>query len=209
MINIVVVNGSGLLRESLVYLIEKDSELHVTGCAENQEQTLALCSTLAPDVILIDIEMPGCDVFETAKQIKHLHSAVKVIFLASQADKKSGFFALKSGADGYLLKNITGSELILAIKCAANHMKIFHPMVFKVMEDEWMNTSESHPPDNLTIREMELIKYIAQGKSNKEIAKLLFLSEGRVKNIVTGILKKSALQHRTQLAVYAIKKRYI
>ncbi|KZZ84397.1 MULTISPECIES: response regulator transcription factor [Bacillaceae] len=213
MVNVLIVNGPGLLRESIVYLIEKDSELNVIGSAENGMQAVDLCSALAPDVILIDIEMPECDGFEAAKRIKHQFPHMKVIFLANQTDKKSGFFALKSGADGYLLKNIKGSELILAIKCAANNMKIFHPNALDgmdiFMEHEWRDGSVPHPADNLTIREIELVKYIAQGKSNKEIANILFLSEGRIKNIVTGILKKSALQHRTQLAVYAIKKRYI
>lgn len=209
MINVLIVNGTRLLRESLKYLIEKDSELKVVGSAENGTQAMDLCSTMNPNVVLLDVEMLLSDGMETARLIKNNFNHMKVIILTSQTDNE--IFA--AGADGYLLKDIKGSELILAVKCAANNMKIFHQNVLDGMEmfiEKKVKCSpEPHRANNLTIREIELIKYIAQGKSNKEIASILYLSEGRIKNIVTGILKKSALQDRTQLAVYAIKKRYI
>ncbi|MCD7034254.1 response regulator transcription factor [Metabacillus sp. GX 13764] len=208
MINVLMVNGTRLLRESLIYLIEKDSELKVIGSAENGVQALELCKTLAPDIVLIDVDSSGCEEIDAARLMKTRFPHMKIIILTSHKDSK----IFTAGADGYLLKSIKGSELILAVKCVANNMKLFHQDVLDGSEmffENYMNKYEPRPDSSLTIREIELIKYIAEGKTNKEIAGILYLSEGRIKNIVTGILKKSALQDRTQLAVYAIKQRYV
>ncbi|MBL0386898.1 response regulator transcription factor [Tumebacillus sp. ITR2] len=205
MINVLIVDSTRILRESLLHLIEKDSELRVVGSAENGLQAVESCGTLAPDVVLMDVAMPECDGIEATRIIKRKFSTIKVVILTHQTDKEYVASALKSGADGYLFKDIKGSELVLAVKCVAGNMRVYHHDVLEGL-DIYI---ENRNPINQTRREIELIRYIAQGKSNKEIAGILNLSEGRIKNIITGILKKNDLQDRTQLAVYAITKRYI
>jgi DNA-binding NarL/FixJ family response regulator len=215
MINILIVDSTRILRESLIHLIQKDGELKVVGSAENGLQAVDSCGTLAPDVVLMDVVMPECDGIEATRMIKTKFRDIKVLILTHQTGKENVASALKSGADGYVCKDIKGSELILAVKCVASNMKIFHPNVLDGMdlfiEDQAKNDSEQQAMNsmNVTSREIELIRYIAQGKSNKEIASLFHLSEGRIKNIITGILKKNHLQDRTQLALHAFEKRYI
>jgi DNA-binding NarL/FixJ family response regulator len=215
MINILIVDSTSILRESLKHLIEKDSELKVVGIAENGLQAVDSCGTLAPDVVLMDVVMPECDGIEAIRIIKRKFHDIKVLILTSQTNTENVASALKSGADGYVFKDIKGSELVLAVKCVASNMKIFHHNVLDGMdifvENKVKNYSEQQAMNTmkLTRREIELIRYIAQGKSNKEIASIFNLSEGRIKNIITGILKKNDLQDRTQLAVNAINKKYI
>lgn len=215
MINILIVDSTRILRESLEHLFEKDSELKVVGSAENGFQAVESCGALAPDVVLMDVVMPECGGIEATRNIKSKFRDVKVLILTNQTDQENVVSALRSGADGYVVKDIKGCELILAVKCVASNLKIFHPHVLDRIDFFVENTGKHHVGQqsmyttNLTRREIEVIRYIAQGKSNKEIASLLYLSEGRIKNIITGILKKNDLQDRTQLAVFAIDNRFI
>ncbi|KEO84949.1 response regulator transcription factor [Tumebacillus flagellatus] len=183
MVKVLIADSTRIFRESLKHLIEQDSELTVVGHAENGLQAVDSCGTLAPEVVIMDVVMPGCDGIKATRRIESKFHDSKVLILTNQTDTENVASALKSGVDGYVFKDIKGCELILAVKCVASNLKIFHPNAFDGM--------------GLCIQ--------TSGKSNKEIAGLFHLSEGRIKNIITGILKKNNLHDRTQLALYAIE----
>lgn len=215
MIKVVIVDDVRLLRESLKHTIEMDKDIEVIATAENGEEALALCEKLFPDVVLMDIVMPVCDGLLATKLIKDRNKSVNIIILTTLKDEESILRAYDYGADGYILKDVNANELILAIKSVANGFKVLHRNVLEDISID-LHIRNKKTADNeesfkcaLSNRELGILRLIAQGKSNKEIASLVNLSEGRIKNIITGILRKFDLQDRTQLAVYAVQKKIV
>lgn len=214
-IKTVIVDDEIILRESLKRLIEMDEEISVVGCGGNGLEALELCQRLNPDVVLMDIVMPDCNGIDGTLLIKEKFPMVKVIILTTFDDDKNIAKALQNGADGYVLKMITPDDLILAIKSVAKGMSIMHRKVLNSVARQFDPINPSEPPINssipsqLTPREIELIRMIVDGKSNKEIAAEFFLAEGSVKNLVTSVLEKLNLKDRTQLAVFAVKNRLV
>lgn len=214
MINILIVDDQVILRESLKSLIEQDDEIKVAGCAGNGQEALEWCSHSLPDLVLMDIKMPICDGAEGTRLIKAGYPQVKVIVLTTFDDELNIARALQNGADGYVLKDIMPDELILSIKGVSKGMGIVHKRILHTMarQFETMNEAPAQKPENLphlTPRELDLIRLIVDGKSNREIAAELFLAEGSVKNLLTEILEKTNLKDRTQLAVFAVKNRLV
>lgn len=214
MIKVLVVDDQVILRESLKFIIEQDSEINVVGLAGNGKEALNLCRELVPDVVLMDIMMPICNGVEGTKLIKSQFSAVKVIILTTFNDDENISKAIKNGADGYVLKDIKPDELILAIKSVSKGFSIMHQTAMDTVAKQ-IDAETEHPKQelkldiNLTDRELSIIKLIVDGKSNKEIAESIFVTEGTVKNIITNILDKLKLKDRTQLAVFAVKNNIV
>lgn len=216
---VVIAEDEEVVREGIKFLIQQDKEIKVIGTASNGIEAFSLCKKMHPDIVLMDLGMPECDGVEGTELIKSEFPDIKILVLSSFSDNKEVCKALKNGADGYVHKDIKPEELINMIKSVVSGIKIVHPNVFfKTMGD--LNGSKEVIPDrkmrgkddgsvNLTEREKNVIQLIVKGKSNKEISDALFISEGRVKNIITKVLEKLELKDRTQLAVYAVKNKLI
>lgn len=215
MIKVVLVDDQVILRESLKFIIEQDSEIEVVGSAGDGREALKLCDRLLPNLVLMDIMMPGCDGVEGTRLIKEKYSSIKVIILTTFNDDDNISKALKNGADGYVLKDIKPDELILAIKSAAKGLGVIHKNAMTSVVRHFgtgnavPGPKEPGPDLDLTPREASIIKLIVDGNNNKEIAAALYLTEGSVKNIITGILAKLKMKDRTQLAVYAVKNNLV
>lgn len=211
MIKVIIADDSLIVRSGLKDIIEQDNDIEVIGLATNGNETLELCKKNQPDLILMDIKMPVCDGVEGTKLIKDKYSSVKVIIVTTFDDDSYINDALKNGADGYVLKDISDEDLIRTIKNTVNGFStvpgnIFHNFIVKNLTQNKASSSIASPySGNLTLREKEIIKLIVDGKDNKEIAKNLYLVEGTVRNIIHSILSKLKLKDRTQLAVFAIK----
>lgn len=212
MIRVVIADDQLILRESLKFIIEQDEEIEVPGSAGNGYEAYELCEKVKPDIVLMDIIMPVCDGIQGTKLIKERYQdSIKVIVLTTFNDDDNVTRAMDSGADGYILKDILPNELILAVKSAAHGFGVFHRSAVKTVTGKARavrnleQASDKKAVLNLTDREKSIIRLIVDGKNNKEIALELCITEGTVKNNITGILEKLELRDRTQLAVFAIK----
>ncbi len=216
MIKVLIVDDQVILRESLKFIVEQDPEIDVVGLAGNGKEALNLCKELVPDVVLMDIMMPVCNGVEGTKLIKSQFRSIRVIILTTFNDDENISKAIKNGADGYVLKDIKPDELILAVKSVAKGFSIMHHTAMDTFakQIDHENGANHHKQEfkldvNLTDRELSIIELIVDGKSNKEIAAKIFITEGSVKNIITSILEKLHLKDRTQLAVFAVKNNII
>lgn len=204
-----------MLRESIKFIIEQEEDLKVVGCAKDGMEALELCDSLHPDIVLMDIVMPVCDGIEGTRLIKAKHSKIKIIVLTTFHDDENISRVLKNGADGYVLKDVSPSALRLSIRSVMEGMPIIHQKVFNSVvnriDEVTVTDITGQKPDDIILseKEQEIIKLIVQGKSNKDIASAIYLSDGRVRNIISGILDKLDLKDRTQLAVYAVKNRLV
>lgn len=207
MIKVILADDQLLLRESISYLLENDNEIEVVGMCENGQDAIELCERLQPDVILMDIEMPGMNGVSATKIIKSRFPRVKVMILTTFENPDNIMESFVNNADGYLVKNISHKDLSRAIKCVNNGLTVIHESVKKIMVTRFQGLSEYHSryKDLLTSREIEIIKYIAAGLSNKEIAGKLSYSQGTIKNDVSKILDKLDMTDRMQIAVFAIE----
>jgi len=208
MIKVLIAEDQRLIGEGIKFIIEKSCEIEVVGIAKNGFEALELCKRFLPDVVLMDLKMPVCDGIEATKLIKFFMVKIKILILTTFDDEESVSEALKNGADGYLLKDISSEQLIATIKNVVIGLiiideKVYHNIVKKF--DSNLRKDEVH--HLLTKREKAVISLVIYSKTNKEIAFELEITEGRVKNIITSILKKLELVDRTALAVYAIKNK--
>lgn len=213
MINVIIADDQKLVREGIKMILGLYEEINILGEAENGQQLIALLENLQPDVILMDVRMPIMDGVQATKIIKDKYKNVKVIILTTFNDDEYIFKAIKYGADGYLL-NDSGSEYIIkAIKSVYNGAMLLDPDVtakvvkaFNSITNDNLSSNESdnlnHKLDVLTPREIDVAKLIAQGKNNKDICNILFLTQGTIKNYVTRILGKLSLNSRTELALF-------
>lgn len=211
MINVLLVEDQAIIRDGIKFIIERDSEIRVTGCAGNGQEALKFCRALQPDLVLMDIVMPICDGIEATRLIKEAYPEIKIIILTTFNDEKKAALAIKNGADGYILKDIEPEELLFTIKSTVKGLRVFHESAYGTIVGR-MNPDNEIPAINaengdlgLSTKEIEIIRRIVYGKSNKEISAMLNLSEGGVRNSISAILAKLNLKDRTQLAVYAIK----
>ena len=216
MIKVVIVDDQGILRESLKFIVEQDPEIKGIGLGGNGKEAFELCSSLNPDLVLMDIMMPGCDGVEGTKLIKSKFSHIKVIILTTFNDEENISKAIKNGANGYVLKDIKPDELILAVKSVSKGFSIMHHTALDTVAKQIDNRNNSTNVKrnqkveiNLTERELSIVKLIVDGKSNREIASSIYITEGSVKNIITNILEKLNLKDRTQLAVFAVKNNIV
>lgn len=216
MIKVVIADDQRLLSESLKSIIENDPDISVVDCVENGKEAFAVCGNTKVDLVLMDIRMPVCNGIEGTRLIKEAYQETKVLVLTTFEDDQSVYEALKSGADGYILKEITPQELIQAVKNTAKGFGIFSRSPFSSVVKQ-INTQDNdeRPRDSTDLgvelkeREIEIIRMVAEGMNNKEIAAKLCLSLGRTKNIISEILSKLCLNDRNQLASFAYKNKLI
>lgn len=207
-IKVLIADDQSIIRDGLKLILDMEDDLTVVGLAANGDEAFSLTEKLKPDVILMDIRMPKCDGVTGTQKISEAYPDVKIIILSTFLEDEYIFEALKYGAKGYLLKDVESDKLASSIRTVVNGGVLIDPAVAaKIVNGLGSNTKpktpESRKADELTGRETEIAKLIAEGNTNKEIAKLLFISEGTVKNHVTNILSKLYLRDRTQIALYA------
>jgi DNA-binding NarL/FixJ family response regulator len=210
MIRILLAEDQKMVRQGLKMMIETDPELRVTGEAANGTETVALCERQAFDIVLMDIRMPEMDGLEAARKILSRWPERKVLILTTFNDDEYALEALKIGASGYMLKDADPEMLIRSIRsCLSGGLPLEEQVAAKVMP-RLLRNSDSEPADpSLTPRELDIIRKIGEGRSNREIAEELALSVGTVKNHISQILDKLDLRDRTQLAIYAIRHRLV
>ncbi|MEB3180447.1 MAG: response regulator transcription factor [Nostocaceae cyanobacterium] len=209
MIKVLVVDDQSLVRQGLRALLELESDLDVVGEAENGQVAINLIPELSPDVILMDIRMPVVDGVAATKEITQNFPNIKILVLTTFDDDEYVAAAIKYGAMGYLLKDTPSEELAAAIRALHKGYTQLGPGIVKKLLIQYLPTvpinSPPPPPgfDELTPREKEVLRLIARGANNREIAQELFISEGTVKNHVTNILTRLNLRDRTQAAIFA------
>lgn len=208
MIRVLLVDDQSLIRQGLRALLELDAELEVVGEAENGQTAISLVKQLQPDVILMDIRMPIMDGVAATREICQEFPQIKVLVLTTFDDDEYVNAAMNNGAMGYLLKDTPSEELAIAIRAVDKGYTQLGPGIVKKLLHKFPPAASIEPPNpptvqELTPREMEVLKLIATGASNREIAQKLFISEGTVKNHVTNILNRLNLRDRTQAAIFA------
>lgn len=204
-IKVLIVDDHGVVRQGLRTYLELLDDIDVIGEAENGLEAVAQVRQQQPDVVLMDLVMPEMDGIEATHQVSATSPSTSVIVLSSFADDDRVFPAIKAGATGYLLKDVSPDDLAKAIRAVHAGETHLHPDITKKLVDQLVSprTDPTPTPDELTPRELEVLRLIAQGMSNREIAQALTISEKTVKSHVSNILSKLHLADRTQAAIYA------
>lgn len=207
MINVVLADDQVLLRESIGYILDNDEEIKVVGMVGDGNEAIDICKKLRPDIILMDIEMPKLDGVNATKTIKEKCNNTKVIILTTFENPDNIMESFVANADGYIVKNISHKDLILTVKCVYSGLTVIHESVKQIMIDRFKGLIDykSQYEDILSDKEIEIVRLIAQGNSNKEIAATLNYSEGTIKNNVSKILEKLDMSDRMQIAIFAIE----
>lgn len=207
MIKVILVDDQLLLRESISMLLENDEEIDVVATGENGNDAIKLCEIYNPDVVLMDIEMPELDGVGATKIIKEKFPDIKILILTTFENPDNIMESFFNDADGYIVKNISHKDLTRSIKCINNGLTVIHKSVKKIMMDRCKGLSnyKSKYKDILTDREVEIIKLISLGLSNKEIGAQLSFSQGTIKNNVSKILEKLDMSDRMQIAIFAME----
>jgi two-component system, NarL family, response regulator LiaR len=204
-ITVLVVDDHAVVREGVRAFLATQPDLAVVGTAASGEEALRLAAEHAPDVVLMDLVMPGMDGVETTRRLRQLTPRSQVLVLTSYDQDEHIFPAIRAGAQSYLLKEVGSVELAEAIRKVARGEAVLHPRVAARVIQELHGARRDQPNafTELSERELDVLKLIAEGRSNAEIAERLVISEKTVKSHVSNILDKLHLDDRTQAAVYA------
>jgi DNA-binding NarL/FixJ family response regulator len=202
------VDDQHLFTSGLGRLVAVQPDMEVVGEAHNGEEAVALCQELTPDVVLMDISMPVMDGVSATRRIKELVPSTKILILTVHADDAHVFRGIRAGASGYLLKDCTPEDLARAIRTVHAGDTIMAPDIARKMlaAFEHIGNRNAGLTPRLTEREMQVITALAQGKSNKQIAHALGISEKTVRNHASNLYRKLHLYDRTQAVLYAIRE---
>lgn len=206
MIRVVIADDVQILRQGLAAILLRDREIEVTGLAANGREAWELCGAKRPDVVLMDMRMPEYDGSWGIGRIKEDFPEIKILVLTTFDDRETVEAALKSGADGYILKEMEDDKVIQSIKAVCAGIRVFGDSVFEGMRQQMVSVKKQpEVVTKITDREREIMQCVARGMDNKEIAAALFLAEGTVRNNISRLLEKLKLKDRTQLAVFTVK----
>ncbi len=215
---VLLVDDHALLRKSLINLLQEEADLTVVGEATNGREAYELVASLQPDLVLMDINMPGADGIEGTRLIKEAYPDVTVIMLTVSERDEDLFEAIKSGARGYLVKDIDPEQLASYLRRAAAGEPVFSGALAMRILDEFARSTRPYPTmqsggdgedgdrQRLTDREIEVLELVAQGHTNRDIAEQLLISENTVKKHLSHILEKLQLENRVQAAAYAVQR---
>ncbi len=205
---VLIVDDHELVRSGLRGMLSGERDLRVVGEAANGGEALALCRRERPDVVLMDVRMPGMDGLEATRAIKREMPLTAVLMVTMQENPEYLYEALKAGASGYLLKDASRSELVRAVRSVLAGEPLLAPQMtghlLRRLSAEHRVQTES-PTEPLTPREVEVLRLVAQGRTNREIGQVLMLSAATVKVHVQHIIAKLAVSDRTQAAVRAVE----
>jgi NarL family two-component system response regulator LiaR len=206
-IRVLVVDDQTVVREGLVAILANYPEVEVIGQAADGNQALGIIRQEKPNVVLLDLQMPGLDGLATIPKIREIAPSTRIMVVTSFADSDKVYQAIKSGALGYILKDATREQLVQAIQDVAQGRASLQPSIAVKLIQEINHPSESKvTADPLTRRELETIRLIARGLSNQEIAAELVVNERTIAKYVSSILDKLHLANRTQAALYALRE---
>jgi len=200
-IRILLVDDHAVVREGLCALLEQHEGLKIVGEAGDGEAAIDKARDLQPDVVLMDLKMPGPGAADTIRALLELPGDIRVLVFTSYAEEAQVQEILNAGALGYLLKDALREDLLRAVRAVAAGQAWLHPQVQQQML-KWLRRPPA-PEDQLTARERSVLVLLAQGRSNKTIARTLSLTEGTVKGYVSQVLDKLGVADRTQAALYA------
>lgn len=212
MINLLIVDDQSILREGLKFMLSKEDGIDIVEICENGHEAYEMCRNNRVDIILMDIKMPIMDGVEATKIIKRDFPHINIIILTTFNDDEYIFEALKYGASGYLLKDATMGKIVEAIREVHSGGVLIQPNVAKKVVGLFSKMAKDEivvdeRVKQLTDREIDILKLLGKGKSNKEISEAIYISQGTIKNHITSILGKLDLRDRTQLALFAVKNR--
>lgn len=203
-IRVLIVDDHEIVREGLQILLSEEPGFEVVGMAGDSESALSLTKLHKPDLVLMDLVMPGLDGIETTRLVLAESPSTRVLVLTTFSDDQHVRDAIQAGAIGYLLKDVLKTELLSAIRSAAEGKPALHPEAQKYLMRQ-ITGGEVAAHTLLTAREFDILQLIAEGKSNKEIALALHLTEGTVKGYVSTVFGKLGVTDRTQAALYAVE----
>jgi two-component system NarL family response regulator len=212
-IRVAVVDDQELFRRGLTMLLGVEEDIAVVGEAGDGVAATELAATAVPDVVLMDVRMPKRSGIEACGSIKEVAPSAKIIMLTVSDEEADLYDAVKNGASGYLLKDASIDEVAQAIRVVAEGQSLISPSMAVKLLDEFKQMTRSDrqqvPTPRLTERELEVLRLVAQGLNNREIAKRLFISENTVKNHVRNILEKLQLHSRMEAVMYAVREKLL
>ncbi len=211
MIRVMLVDDQKLIRQGIRMLLSTEADIEVAGEAGDGQEALALIEKIHPQVILMDVRMPGMDGVAATREITARHPEIGIIILTTFDDEAYIFEGLRAGARGYLLKDISSEEMAAAVRVVAQGGALIQPSITRKVLSEFTRLSgpPARPepsaalPEPLTEREIEVLRCIALGLSNREIAERLIITEGTVKNHVSNLIGKLSVRDRTQALLKA------
>ncbi|HUR17696.1 MAG TPA: response regulator transcription factor [Acidimicrobiales bacterium] len=214
-IRVLIADDQALFRRGLHVVLGTEEGIEVVAEAENGEEAVERARELAPDVVLMDVRMPKLDGIEAARQIRSEVPTTKILMLTVSDEEDDLYEAIKAGANGYLLKEISVEEVAESIRAVVQGQSLLSPSMASKLLNEF-NALVKRAEDKqqfagpvLTNRELEVLRLVAKGMSNREIATDLYISENTVKNHVRNILEKLHLHNRMEAVIYAVKERLL
>jgi len=214
-IRVLICEDHPVFRRGLVMLLESEEGIEVVAEAEDGADAIAKAEEFAPDVVLMDVRMPRVSGIEATRSIADIIPTAKILMLTNSDEEEDLYDAIKAGAAGYLLKEIEIEEVATAIRAVVSGQSLISPSMASKLLTEFTNLAkkadekQALPTPRLTSRELEVLKLVAQGMSNREIAGELYISENTVKNHVRNILEKLHLHSRMEAVVYAVREKLL
>jgi two-component system NarL family response regulator len=213
-IRVLIVDDHALFRKGLELVLAAEPDLEIVGEASEGLEAIERAADLQPDVVLMDVRMPGVGGIEATRRIRNAQPATRVVMLTVSEDEEDLFAAVRAGATGYLLKEVSIDEVANAVRAVARGQALVTPSMASKLLGEFNVLSrridaQHGAAPRLTDREVEVLRLVAKGMSNKEIASELVIAENTVKNHVRNILEKLQLKSRMEAAMYAVREKLV
>ena len=214
-IRVMICDDHALFRRGLIMVLEAEDDIEVVAEAEDGDDALEKAVEFVPDVVLMDVRMPGVDGIEATRRIAEKVPTARILMLTVSDEEEDLYEAIKAGATGYLLKEVSIEEVAPAARAVVAGQSLISPSMASKLLGEFSNLAKraeertSVPTPRLTERELEVLRLVAQGKSNREIAGDLYISENTVKNHVRNILEKLHLHTRMEAVMYAVREKLL
>ncbi|MDE0804583.1 MAG: response regulator transcription factor [Acidimicrobiales bacterium] len=214
-IRVMICDDHALFRRGLIMVLEAEDDIEVVGEAEDGRDAVERVADIVPDVVLMDVRMPEIDGIEATRLIADEAPSAKILMLTVSDEENDLYEAIKAGATGYLLKEISIEEVASAVRAVVSGQSLISPSMASKLLTEFTNLAKradertSVPTPRLTERELEVLRLVAQGMSNREIAGELYISENTVKNHVRNILEKLHLHTRMEAVMYAVREKLL
>ena len=212
-IRVLVIDDQELFRRGLTMLLNVEDDIEVVAEGSDGQAAAALTASTTPDVVLMDVRMPRVSGIEACRAVRDVSPTARIIMLTVSDEEGDLYDAIKNGASGYLLKDSSIDEVAQAVRVVADGQSLISPsMAMKLLDEfkEMSRTDRNHAPSpRLTERELEVLRLVAQGLNNREIARQLFISENTVKNHVRNILEKLQLHSRMEAVMYAVREKLL